>query len=102
MTTTEAQSLASGDEVRRGYFIGIVMEATPKSVAIFWEYQKMYETTTYNKGNAELRGIAITRKAPQKTTSDRGRVDLNLERSAGLHARGISPRGQGFLDVIST
>jgi hypothetical protein len=47
MTTAEAQQLASGDEVGQGHYCGIVMRATPNSVAIFWETQKMGETTTY-------------------------------------------------------
>ena len=66
MTTTEAQQLASGDEIGKGHYCGIVLQATAKSVAIYWETQKMGETTTYPKGSAELRDIVLKRKAPQK------------------------------------
>ena len=67
MTTFEAQHLASGDEVGQGHYCGIVMQASAKSVSIFWETQKMGETTTYSKSSAELRDIVLKRKAPQKT-----------------------------------
>jgi hypothetical protein len=54
MTTTEAQQLAGGDEVGIGHYCGIVMKATPRSVDVFWETQKMGETTTYSKSSAGL------------------------------------------------
>jgi hypothetical protein len=54
MTAIESQQLGSGDEVARGYYIGIVMQATARSVSIFWEYHKMGESTTYSKPSAGL------------------------------------------------
>jgi|HubBroStandDraft_3_1064219.scaffolds.fasta_scaffold533495_2 hypothetical protein len=44
MTTTQAQQLSSGDEVTRGYHIGIVMRTTPGSVSVFWEHQSSFLT----------------------------------------------------------
>jgi hypothetical protein len=86
MTTTEAQQLASGDEVGQGHYCGIVMRATPKSVSIFWETQKMGETTTYSKGSAELRGIVLKHKAPQKAVGAQrnGGINGDSHRSNGM------------------
>jgi hypothetical protein len=83
VTTTEAQQLASGDEVGRGHYCGIVMQATARSVSIFWETQKMGETPAYSKGSAELRYIVLKRKATQKAAG--------AQRNGGTNGDSIAP-----------
>jgi hypothetical protein len=73
VTTTQAQLLASGDEVGRGYHIGIVMRTTANSVSIFWEDHKIGETTTYARSGAELRDIDLKRKASRKAAGSTAR-----------------------------
>jgi hypothetical protein len=51
---SSAGVVASGDEVGIGHYCGIVMKATPRSVDVIWETQKMGETTTYSKSSADL------------------------------------------------
>jgi hypothetical protein len=97
MTTIEAQLLSNGDEVGHGYYVGIVMQSTPRLVAIYWETQKMGETTAYSKGSAELRDMVLKRKAqrltlstdsvPQKAAAEaqrNGATNGGSHRSAGM------------------
>ncbi len=86
MTTTEAQQLASGDEVGRFLYLGIVLRSTPGSVAIFWETHKMGETTTYVRTGAELQAVTLKRKAAQKSADAQrnGATNGDTHRSNGM------------------